>query len=136
MRNKLVPIAAKVIASVFWDSSGILLIDQLPKGQTFTGDMRSPSRKIGWKDVGYPKRKYFMTITRHLKKCNYYGLIGRIVLWIDGISYLFSWFGTVKTLLFWKMKKFCVPRQEWVRFTGKMLDQVYWCFRGLCWIIK
>jgi histone-lysine N-methyltransferase SETMAR len=34
---KVVPSAGKVMASVFWDASGILLVDYLPKGQTITG---------------------------------------------------------------------------------------------------
>lgn len=34
---RVAPTAGKVMASVFWDSEGILLIDYLPKGQTITG---------------------------------------------------------------------------------------------------
>jgi len=30
--------AGKVLASIFWDQDGILLIDYLPKGQTITAE--------------------------------------------------------------------------------------------------
>ena len=36
-KAKTVPSAGKVMASVFWDAYGILLIDYLQKGQTITG---------------------------------------------------------------------------------------------------
>ncbi len=34
----VVPSAGKVLATVFWDAKGILLLDFLPKGQTITGN--------------------------------------------------------------------------------------------------
>lgn len=34
---RVAPTAGKVMASVFWDSEGILFIDYMPKGQTITG---------------------------------------------------------------------------------------------------
>lgn len=37
-KAKSVPSAGKVMASVFWDAKGILLIDYLPKGQTINGE--------------------------------------------------------------------------------------------------
>lgn len=36
-KAKAVRSAGKVMASVFWDAKGILLIDYLPTGQTITG---------------------------------------------------------------------------------------------------
>lgn len=35
---RVVPSAKKVMASVFWDSGGVLMVDYLPKGQTITGN--------------------------------------------------------------------------------------------------
>lgn len=37
-KAKAVKSAGKVMASVFWDSNGILMIDYLPKGQTINGE--------------------------------------------------------------------------------------------------
>lgn len=37
-KGKAVKSAGKVMASVFWDSKGILMIDYLPKGQTINGE--------------------------------------------------------------------------------------------------
>ena len=37
-KAKAVKSAGKVMASVFWDAKGILMIDYLPRGQTITGD--------------------------------------------------------------------------------------------------
>lgn len=37
-KAKCVPSAGKVMASVFWDAKGILLIDYLEKGRTITGE--------------------------------------------------------------------------------------------------
>jgi len=36
-RPKKIP-SAKVLASIFWDQDGILLIDYLPKGQTINAE--------------------------------------------------------------------------------------------------
>ena len=36
-KGRTVPSAGKVMASVFWDADGILLIDYLQKGQTING---------------------------------------------------------------------------------------------------
>ena len=35
---KVQRVATKLMATVFWDSSGILLIDYLPKGATMNGE--------------------------------------------------------------------------------------------------
>jgi hypothetical protein len=40
-KSSLVPSAAKVMASVFWDAKGILFIDYLEKGKTITGEYYS-----------------------------------------------------------------------------------------------
>lgn len=40
-KAKVVKSAGKVMASVFWDSKGILMVDYLPKGQTITGQYYS-----------------------------------------------------------------------------------------------
>ena len=40
-KAKSVLSAGKVMASIFWDAKGILLIDYLPKGQTITGEYYS-----------------------------------------------------------------------------------------------
>lgn len=37
-KAKSLPSAGKIMASVFWDAKGILLIDYLPKGKTITGE--------------------------------------------------------------------------------------------------
>lgn len=37
-KAKTVPSVGKVMATVFWDSEGIILIDHLEKGKTITGD--------------------------------------------------------------------------------------------------
>lgn len=36
-KAKVVPSAGKIMASVFWDAKGVILIDYLPKGQTING---------------------------------------------------------------------------------------------------
>jgi hypothetical protein len=40
-KTSSVPSAGKVMASVFWDAEGILLIDCLEKGKTITGEYYS-----------------------------------------------------------------------------------------------
>jgi hypothetical protein len=40
-KTRLVPSTGKVMASVFWDAEGILLIDYLEKGKTITGEYYS-----------------------------------------------------------------------------------------------
>jgi len=42
--------AGKVLASIFWDQNGILLIDYLPKGQTINAECYS-SLLVQLKDV-------------------------------------------------------------------------------------
>ena len=37
-KAKTVPSAGKVMATIFWDSHGIILIDYLQKGKTITGE--------------------------------------------------------------------------------------------------
>ena len=37
-KKKTVPLAGKVMATIFWDSHGIILIDYLQKGKTITGE--------------------------------------------------------------------------------------------------
>lgn len=38
LKAKVFPSAGKVMATVFWDTEGIVLIDYLPKGQTITSE--------------------------------------------------------------------------------------------------
>ena len=42
--------AGKVLASIFWDQDGILLIDYFPKGQTINAEFYS-SLLVQWKDI-------------------------------------------------------------------------------------
>ena len=48
--------AGKVLASIFWDLDGILLIDYLPKGQTMNAEYYS-SLLVQMKDVLKEKRR-------------------------------------------------------------------------------
>jgi len=48
--------AGKVLASIFWDQDGILLIDYLPKGQTINAEYYS-SLLVQLKDVWKEKRR-------------------------------------------------------------------------------
>jgi hypothetical protein len=36
---KAVPLASKIMAAVFWDSEGVIIIDVLPRGQTTNSDV-------------------------------------------------------------------------------------------------
>jgi histone-lysine N-methyltransferase SETMAR len=61
-KAKTVPSAGKVMASVFWDAKGILLIDYLEKGKTITGDYYAAllvklKTVIGEKRPGMAKKK-------------------------------------------------------------------------------
>lgn len=61
-KAKSVPSAGKVMASVFWDAKGILLIDYLQKGKTITGEyysnlLTSLDKKIREKRPGLQKKK-------------------------------------------------------------------------------
>jgi hypothetical protein len=53
--------AGKVLASIFWDQDGILLIHYLPKGQTINMDYYS-SLLVQLKDI--PKEKRHGTFTK------------------------------------------------------------------------
>jgi hypothetical protein len=48
--------AGKILASIFWDQDGILLIDYLPKGQTINADYYS-SLLVKLKDILKEKRR-------------------------------------------------------------------------------
>jgi len=48
--------AGKVLASIFWDQDGILLIDYLPKGQTINAEYH-PSILVQLKDILKEKRR-------------------------------------------------------------------------------
>jgi len=48
--------AGKVLASIFWDQDGILLIDHLPKGQTINAEYYS-SLLVQLKDISKEKRR-------------------------------------------------------------------------------
>ena len=48
--------AGKVLASIFWDQDGILLIDYLPKGQTINAEYNS-SMMVQLKDILKEKRR-------------------------------------------------------------------------------
>jgi len=48
--------AGKVLASIFWDQDGILLIDYLPKGQTINAEYYS-SLLVQMKDILKEKRR-------------------------------------------------------------------------------
>jgi len=48
--------AGKVLASIFWDQDGILLIDYLPKGRTINTEYYS-SRLLQLKDILKEKRR-------------------------------------------------------------------------------
>ena len=54
-RPKKIPSAGKVLASIFWDRDGILLIDYLPKGQTINMKYYS-SQLVQLKDILKEKR--------------------------------------------------------------------------------
>lgn len=61
-KAKSIASAGKVMASVFWDAKGILLIDYLPKGRTITGEYYSNlldqlDAKIRQKRPGLKKKK-------------------------------------------------------------------------------
>ena len=61
-KAKTVQSAGKVMASVFWDAKGILLIDYLPRGQTITGQyyanlLDQLKQKIREKRPGLAKKK-------------------------------------------------------------------------------
>lgn len=61
-KAKSVPSAGKVMASVFWDGKGILLVDYLPKGQTINGEyyanlLDQLDAKIREKRPGLMKKK-------------------------------------------------------------------------------
>jgi hypothetical protein len=36
---KVTPSAGKVMATVFWDAEGVILVDIMPRGQTITSDL-------------------------------------------------------------------------------------------------
>jgi len=48
--------AAEVLASIFWDQDGILLVDYLPKGQTINAEYYS-SLPVQLKDILKEKRR-------------------------------------------------------------------------------
>ena len=48
--------AGKVLASIFWDQDGVLLIDYLPKGQTINAENYSPLLVL-LKDISKEKRR-------------------------------------------------------------------------------
>ena len=48
--------AGKVLASIFWDQDGILLIDYIPKGQTINAEYYS-SLLVQLKDILKEKRR-------------------------------------------------------------------------------
>lgn len=55
--------AGKVMASVFWDADGILMIDYLPKGQTINGEyyanlLDNVHQCIQQKRTGLAKKKH------------------------------------------------------------------------------
>jgi len=52
--------AGKVLASIFWDQDGILLIDNLPKGQTINAEYYS-SLLVQLKDILMEKRRRKVT---------------------------------------------------------------------------
>jgi len=52
--------AGKVLASIFWDQDGILLIDYLPKGQTKNAEYYS-SLLVQLKDILKEKRRGLVT---------------------------------------------------------------------------
>lgn len=61
-KAKAVASAGKVMASIFWDAKGILLIDYLPKGQTITGVYYASlldklKQKVNEKRPGLAKKK-------------------------------------------------------------------------------
>jgi len=62
VRTQSVPSAGKVMASVFWDTEGILFIDYLEKGKTITGEYYSNiltrlNEVIREKRPGFAKKK-------------------------------------------------------------------------------
>jgi len=56
--------AGKVLASIFWDQDGILLIDYLPKGQTINAEYYS-SLLVQMKDILKEKRRWKFTKFLH-----------------------------------------------------------------------
>jgi len=52
--------AGKVLASIFWDQDGVLLIDYLPKGQTINAEYYS-SLLVQLKDILKEKRRRKVT---------------------------------------------------------------------------
>ena len=64
-KTRSVPLAGKVMASVFLDAEGILIIDYLEKGKTITGEYYSnflarPDEKIREKRPGLQKKKIYL----------------------------------------------------------------------------
>jgi len=69
-KTRSVPFAGKVMASVFWDAEGILLIDYLEKGKTITGEYYSSlltrlDEKSREKRPGLQKKKSSFIRTMH-----------------------------------------------------------------------
>ena len=55
-KTKTVPSAGKVMASVFWDADGILLIDYLQKGQTINGTYSASLLTQLWEKIKIKRR--------------------------------------------------------------------------------
>ena len=73
-KTRSVPSAGKVMASVFWNTEGILIIDYLEKGKTITGEYYSNlltplDEQIHEKRPGLRKKKSsFITTVHQLAK--------------------------------------------------------------------
>ena len=65
--------AGKVLASIFWEQGGILLIDYLPKGQNINAEYYS-SLLVQLKDILKEKRTRMPRLTGHLQSIRNAGI--------------------------------------------------------------
>ena len=91
MKFRVQKSVGKVLASIFWDQDGILLIDYLPKGQTINAELMSwsPTLFSGSGLVGLPPVPWTEKTTerspfffRHGSHCCRGNLVGRTNFWI------------------------------------------------------
>ena len=95
-KTRSVPSAGKVMASLFWDTEGILFADYLEKGKTITGEYYSNlltrlDEKIREKILGLQKKRNHLSSEKCTRppKCFGNGKIKESALYIVGTSIIF-----------------------------------------------